>query len=438
MGSMYFVWVIPAMLMASAFFSGIEIAFLSANKFKIELDKKKGVLASRIWSHFVQHPSWFICSILVGNNIALVIYGSAMAAWLEPVLGSALPLSLKTPMLIFTLQAFLSTLLILIAGEFIPKVIFRINPNQALSFFAFPVQFFYWLFYPIVFIVLSLANLVLKVFFNFRITENAQAFGRVDLTHFIKSIDALHSGSQHQETEFEMFRAALDFGKLRIRSCMIPRPELIAVELNDSVEMLRSRFIESGLSRILVYKESMDHIIGFVHLYEMFRNPSSIQSVLLPVSVFPESMPARELLRHFMQEHRSVAVVVDEHGITTGMVTVEDVMEEIFGEIKDEHDIEDAVEGRISEHEFIFSARLEVDYLNDRYGLNIPKGNYETLAGFILSRHEHLPAANEIISIPPFLFKIQSVFNNRIEQVRLKVTPQPGGGNRDSKLHFSG
>lgn len=415
--------IITLTLITAAFFSGIEIAFLSSNKFKIELENKQGRFTARILSYFVKAPSKFICTILVGINVALVIYGTYMALLLEPIIRNYIPPGYQTEFLILLIQTLLSTLLILVAGEFLPKVLFRINPNETLTLFSLPVLIFYILLYPIVALVLGISHFILKRAFKIDFTETTPAFGRIDLDHYIRNINSKMNENSEINSEIQMFQAALDFNKVKIRKCMIPRHEIIAVNIDKPIELLRKRFVETGLSRILIYRDDIDHIIGFVHSYEMFRHPENTQSILLPVSVFPETLPAHDLLRHFTREHRSVAIVVDEHGITSGMVTVEDVIEEIFGEIQDEHDVEELVEGKIGEHEYVFSGRLEVDYLNEKYNLSLPTGDYETLGGFIFHFHEHIPEANEIITIPPFIIKVQVLKGNRIEQVNLRMDP---------------
>jgi putative hemolysin len=413
--------IILSSLLLVAFFSGIEIAFLSSNKFKIELENKQGGFTAKILNYFIKAPSKFICTALVGLNIALVIYGTYMAVLLDPLIRNILPSNYHSEFLILVLQTIISTLLVLFAGEFFPKILFRINPNQILSFFSLPVFLFYILLYPVVSLILGITHFTLRTIFKFDFAETNVSFGRIDLDHYLSNINSKSNENSEINTEIEMFQAALDFSKIKIRSCMIPRMEIIAMNAEEPVEALRKKFIETGLSRILIYRDRIDNIIGFVHSYEMFKHPQNIQSIMLPVSVFPETMSAQELLSHFTQEHRSVAVVVDEHGITSGMVTVEDVIEEIFGEIQDEHDVQEFVEKKIAENEYLFSGRLEVDYLNEKYNLNIPIGEYETLAGFIFHHHENIPEVNETITIGNFLIKVQIIKSNRIEQIKLKI-----------------
>ncbi|HKR04889.1 MAG TPA: hemolysin family protein [Bacteroidia bacterium] len=412
--------IISSMLLVG-FFSGIELAFLSANKFKIELENKQGKFTAKILSFFVKAPSKFICTVLVGLNIALVIYGTYMAHLLEPLIFEFVPGRYQSEVLTLIIETFISTLLILIAGEFLPKILFRINPNETLSFFSLPVFIFYFLFYPVVVLILGITHFGLRTLFKIDFTETRPLFGRIDLDHYLSNISTRNIQNSEINSEIEMFQAALDFSKIKIRNCMIPRMEIIAMNVEAPIQDLRNKFIETRLSRILIYRDAIENIIGFVHSYEMFKHPENIQSILLPVSIFPETMTAQGLLKHFTQEHRSVAVVVDEHGITSGMITVEDVIEEIFGEIQDEHDTEDLVENKISDHEYLFSGRLEIDYLNEKYNLKIPAGGYETLAGFIFYYHESIPEPTEVITIPPFVIKVQTLKGNRIEQVRFKI-----------------
>jgi CBS domain containing-hemolysin-like protein len=410
--------VVLAALAVSAFFSGIEIAYLSGNKFKIELRARRGALSARILSWFVRHPSRFIGTVLVGVNVALVVYGNYMTRLTDPWL-ARWPAVHGSEVRLLLAQTVLATGILLIAGEFLPKMLFRINPNETLSFFAVPVLVFYVLFYPVVWLVLGLAHGVLRRA-GIEKRERRPVFGRIDLDHYVQSLAVQGPAAGGILSEIEMFRAAMGFHRVRVRNCMVPRPDIVALEANEPVDKLRREFIRTGLSRILVYDGSLDQPIGFVHSFELFRRPAAIREILRPVPVVPETMPARELLRRFTQEHRSMAAVVDEHGLTTGLVTVEDVIEEIFGEIRDEHDRPPLVEKRTGPNEWLLSGRIEIDYLNQRYGLKLPTGPYETLAGFILHHHEHIPQKGEIIVIGGFFFKIERVAANQIVQVRLK------------------
>lgn len=405
-----------------AFFSGLEIAFLSANKLKIELDNKQGKLPAQIISRFTKSPSKFIAALLVGNNISLVIYGLTMAKLLESPIRNVLGEPFNSEISVLLIQTFLSTLLILFTAEYLPKAIFSLNPNGILNFLAIPVLVIYYILSPIVWVIIGISNIVLIKIFRVNYTDTKPAFGKIDLDHYIRDISSHGSKESEINNEIQIFQNALDFTKVKVRECMIPRPEIVALDINEPVEELKNKFIETGLSKILIFRDSIDNIIGYIHSYEMFKHPKDIQSILLPIHIVPESMSANELLSIFTKQHKSVTLVVDEYGGTSGMVTLEDVMEEIFGEIRDEHDTDELTEKKLSANEYQFSGRLEVDYLNDKYGFDIPADeNYETLAGFIVSKHESIPEKNQTIIVPPFIFRIIEVVGNRIEQVQMKV-----------------
>src|ERR1035437_2689918 len=324
-----------------AFFSGLEIAFLSANKLKIELDNKQGKLPAKIISRFTKSPSKFIAALLVGNNISLVIYGLTMAKLLASPIRHVLPDDFNSEISVLLIQTFLSTLLILFTAEYLPKAIFSLNPNGILNFLAIPVLVIYYILSPIVWVIIGLSNIVLIRIFRVNYTDTKPAFGKIDLDHYIRDISSHGSKESEINNEIQIFQNALDFTKVKVRECMIPRPEIVALDINEPVEVLKNKFIETGLSKILIFRDSIDNIIGYIHSYEMFKHPKDIQSILLPIHIVPESMSANELLSIFTKQHKSVTLVVDEYGGTSGMVTLEDVMEEIFGEIRDEHDTDD-------------------------------------------------------------------------------------------------
>ncbi len=416
--------IIIVTLLFSAFSSGSEIAFLSANKLRIELDRSQGSFAARIIWKFVKQPSRFIASMLIANNIALVIYGIYMSEQLltRDWLRMHLPDQLHGYGMLLIIQTFLSTLIILVAAEFIPKAIFRINPNAILSFLAIPIQILYYIISPIVWVILGLSKFFMRTIFRIDFFEERPVFGRVDLDLYIRELTSKNNQVEEMDTEIRIFQNALDFKEVKVKECMIPRNEIVAIEVSKDVSELTKLFIETKLSKILVYRDSIDNIIGFVHSTEMFKKPEEITHSLLPVTIVPEVMSANELLTQFTNMHRSVAVVVDEFGGTAGMVTIEDIIEEIFGEIQDEHDTPEETEKKISENEFVFSARLEIDYLNKKYNLGIPEHeSYETLGGFILQQHEHIPEPNEEVVIPPYTIIVQKVKHNRIEQVKLRI-----------------
>jgi CBS domain containing-hemolysin-like protein len=409
-------------LLLSAFFSGMEIAFISSNKLKIELDRSKGLFGAKILAVLGRNPSRFIGTILLGNNIALVVYGIAMANILDPLLRSGSPLFSQSETLLLLVQTVIATLIILILSEFLPKALFRINPNSLLNFFALPLSIIYYLLYPLVVLFIGASEWVLKNLFKVRVERNGNVFSIVDLDDFLKKFFPEESKKEEDiQQEIQIFQNAMELSNVKIRECMVPRPEIVAVEEKDSMKQLTGAFVENGYSKILIYRENIDQVIGYVHSFDMFSNPQSIRDILRPIPIVPEAMLANKLMTMFIQQHKSVAVVVDEFGGTSGMVTMEDVIEEIFGEIEDEFDDEELVDRKVDENEYLFSARLEIDYINDKYGLNLPVAEeYETLAGLIIHNHESIPATGEQISIPGFEFDILEVTDAKIEQVRLR------------------
>ena len=403
-------------LLFSAMFSGLEIAFISANKLKIELDNKLGFFNAKVLSFFNKNPSKFISTMLVGNNIALVVYGIFMAKILEPFFYNIF----DSEFTVFLLQTIVSTLLILFIAEFLPKALFRINPNSILSLFAAPIVIIYSLLFPLIWISIAISNYVLKLFFNVKNEDGELNFRMVDLDNYLKEATAKTQNDESIETEVQIFQNALDFSKVKARECMVPRTEIEALDENTDLEILKNKFFETGFSKLLIYRDSIDNIIGYTHSFELFKNPKNLKSILLPIPVIPESMPANEILEFFTKQKKSVAVVVDEFGGTSGMVTIEDVIEELFGDIEDEHDSEDLVEKVISENEFIFSARLEIDYINEQYKLNLPESDeYETLAGYIIYLHESIPEKGNTIETAEFSFFITEVSTHKIEIVKV-------------------
>ena len=416
--------VILITLLCSAFAAGSEIAFLSSNKLRIELERSQGSFSARIIWNFVKSPSHFIATMLLANNVALVVYGMFMTERIltESTVASFLPEGFHSKGSVLVIQTFLSTMIILVAAEFIPKVIFRINPNAILNWLALPIRGIYFLLYPIVWTIIGMSRFLMKTFFRVSIAEEKPVFGRIDLDLYIREITTKNPQAEEIDSEIRIFQNALDFKDVKVRECMIPRNEIVAVEVTEPISELLKLFIETKLSKILVYRDSIDNIIGFVHSSEMFKGPAAIGEVMLPVQIVPEAMSANELLKQFTNQHRSVAVVVDEFGGTSGMATLEDIMEEIFGDIQDEHDIPEEIEKKITANEYLFSGRLEIDYLNKKYNLNLPEHeSYETLGGFILHHHENVPEPGEKVVIPPFTITAVKVSSNRIEQIRLKL-----------------
>ena len=397
----------------------MEIAFITSNKFRIELENKQGGLSAKILSYFNKYPSRYLGTMLLGNNIALVVFGIVMEEQLSPFFRQYISSATGT----LLIQTFISTLFILVAAEFLPKNLFRINPNLMLNVFAFPLIIIYYVLYPVVSLTTWISEFILRNIFGVKLAQDKSiSFGRVDLDNYIKEGASFTKEQQEYDHEIKIFQNALDFSNVKARECMVPRTEIIALDVSDPVADLRQKFIQTRLSKILIYENSIDHIIGYTHSHELFRKPESIKSILRPIAIVPESMHTRDVLTTFIQQRKSIAVVVDEFGGTSGMLTIEDVIEEIFGEIEDEHDKEELVEKRISDREYLFSGRLEVDYINEKYKLNLPaKENVETIGGIVLHHHESIPQLNEEIRIGNFIFKVTAVSNTRIEQIHLKI-----------------
>ena len=408
--------IIVISLILSAFFSGMEIAFIASNKLHIELMKKRGELNARLLSPLLKSPSRFIATMLVGNNIALVVYGTEMAQVLEPFIRSVSSMD----SIILLLQTLISSALVLVTAEFIPKIIFGLNANKFMSLFAIPALLFYYGLYFIVSLVISLSNFILKHFLGISQPDTKPVFGRIDLQKYIEEQTAGLMVEDEQDPEIQIFQNALDFSKVKARECMIPRNEIVAIEIHEPIENLKEKFIETGFSKIVVYKDNIDQVIGFTHSYELFKQPKDIKSILLPIALIPETITANEVLNLFIKERKSVALVVDEYGGTSGLLTVEDVVEEIFGEIEDEHDSIVLEETKINENTFVFSGRFEIDFLNQKYQLDLPESeDYETLNGLILFKHQSIPLVDENIAIEGFNFLILEVNKTRIEKVQL-------------------
>lgn len=404
-------------ILFSALFSGLEIAFISSNRFHIELENKKGSFPHRLLSRLVEHPSRFIATMLVGNNIALVIYGMFMPEVLNPFMGG-----LGNEYLLLFIQTIISTIIILIAAEFLPKAIFNTHSNRLLQLFALPSYLFFLLFYPVVSLMIGISNFVMKYILKAETEQTREAFSKVDLDNYIRERTEASNDEEEEHPEIQIFRNALEFSEQKARDFMVPRTEIMALDVDEGIERLKAMFIESHLSKILIYKGSIDNIIGYTHAFELFKQPDRILTILRPVSFIPESMTADEILNLLIRERRSLAVVLDEFGGTSGLVTVEDVVEELFGEIDDEHDVEELVERQIDEHEYLFSARQEIDYVNDTYNLNLPDSEfYSTLGGLILHHLESIPVKGEEFSLNDFYFRVEEVSHSKIELVRLKL-----------------
>jgi putative hemolysin len=413
--------IILASLFFSAFFSGMEIAFISANKLKVEVDRKGGGLSARLLSYFVRSESSFISTMLVGNNIALVVFGLSFAALMQPILSSVLPLYINSEFSIFLIQTIVSSLIILTFAEFLPKSLFRVNPNRFLSFFALPVTVIYYILYPLIVLIIGLSNLIMKYVLRMPVVSIKKPFDIVDIDNFLRDFGQHTEQESDESREIQIFRNAIDFPDVRIRDCMIPRTEVIAVPQDEEIANIRSLFSQTGLSKILIYDDSIDNIIGYVHAFDFFKRPDDIRPIIRPVMLVAETMHANKLFKNFIQQRKSIAAVVDEFGGTAGIITIEDIIEEIFGEIDDEYDRDEMIEKQTGEGEFVFSARLEIDYLNEKYALGLPEDEeYETLGGLLLHHLESIPEKGEEIEIENHTFKIIQVTEKRIELVQVK------------------
>lgn len=419
--------IIVCSLLLSAFFSGMEIAYVSSNKIHIEIEKKQEGFLAQILTKITAKPSKFIATMLIGNNIALVIYGLFMGDLLVQWFQSFLPSEsgfvtyLLTDLNLLT-QTIISTLIILFTAEFLPKVFFQIYANSLLKILAFPAYLFYVLFTFISDFVIWISDVVLKKFFKTEGDQVQLAFTKVELGNYIS--EQMESVEEHEEidTEIQIFQNALEFSEVKAREVMVPRTEITALELHDSVEDLSKLFTETGYSKILIYKETIDEILGYVHSFDLFKKPKNIGSMIMPIELVPETMLIKDILNVLIKKRKSIAVVVDEYGGTSGIMTVEDIVEELFGEIEDEHDSVDLIEEQKDEDNFVFSARLEVDYINETYKIDLPEGeNYETLGGLIVDFTEEIPQQDEIVTIDNFEFKILEVSNTKIDLVALKI-----------------
>lgn len=403
----------------SALFSGLEMAYLSINKLHVELERQKGSLSYKSLGYLVDRPAPFIAAILVGNNVALVLYGNYMHQWMEPLFASWG----AWEYLILLLETSVSTIIILVLAEFLPKAVFRQNAEGLMGWLSIPAFLLYWILRIPSALMLGISQFFLKYVFRLELPEESTAFGRVELDHFVRErVPNNNEGETEVDPEFEIFKNALEFPETKAREFMIPRTEIEGIEVETSPEKVRELFIQSGYSKLLVYEENIDKIIGYVHAFELFKKPENIQRVLRPVSFIPESMRADEILNLFTREKRNIAIVLDEHGGTSGMITLEDVIEEIFGEIEDEHDSEALLETKLSDGKWLFSSRIELSYLNEKWGLELPESeNYNTLGGYLLDLYESIPEKGTIISTDQFLFVVQKTKSNRLEEVLVRA-----------------
>lgn len=412
------VWFFVTILMMG-FFSGIEMAFFSANRFGIELKKKQGRPGAALLSRFFENPELFLGTSLLGFTLSLVCFALMFSMVMDPIWNYAGLGSENYDMLRLIVNIILSAFIVLVLAEFLPRSIFRAHSNVLLSRLVWMINIFYQLLQPLAAAFISLSNWILKYVFNVRINEKKDSFTRVDLeTLFSQKEDGEF---EPEELNTELFENALELPKIKIRQCLVPRKEIIGLDSRASVEEARNKFIETKLSKLVVYEGNIDNITGYVHQLDMFKNPEVLQAVLLPIPAVPESMSATDLIKKFTRERKSIAWVVDEFGGTSGIITMEDVLEEIFGEIHDEYDSEEFVEKRISENEYIFSGRLELDYLTEKYNLEFPDEESETLSGYIINYHETIPQQKERIIIDDYEFDVLNVTDTRIEMVKLKV-----------------
>ena len=404
-------------LFFSAFFSGVEIAFVSANKLQLELEKSKTKITSKMKSFFCRNESDFIITMLVGNNISLVIYGIAMTQ----ILTSKLELYISSDSLLLLLQTFIATIIVLVTAEFLPKAIFRISPNYILNIFTIPIWLLFVVLRPAAIVMFKISNFLLKYVLNQKKNDGHTTFGKNDLDDLLSNVKSA-DGHQDQSVEVEMLQNALDLSEKRVRECMVPRTEIIATDFNTPLHVVKSKFIQTKLSKILVYKNNIDNIVGYIHSFDLFKNPKNIKSILLPLSFVPESMKAMELLNEFIENNKGVAVVVDEFGGTAGMITIEDVTEEIVGEIMDEHDHEEVNDQKINDRTFILLGRSYVEEINKKYNLLLPESDeYDTVAGLLLDHLEDIPKKDDLIKIENFTFTIRDVNKTKIQEVELII-----------------
>jgi putative hemolysin len=409
------IWFVLTLLLMG-FFAGIEMAFYSANRLAIELRKKQGGTIGQLLGEFTESPVRFLGSTLVGFNIFLVFFGLQASNVMRPMWEFA---HVGSYFIRLFVEIILSTFIVLVFAELIPRAIFRARSNIYLAGLARVIDFFYQMFHPLASGLIKLAEWILKYVFNVRVDDQKEVLGRGDLENLFQQSKNDHE--ENHELNTELFENALELPKIKIRQCLVPRKEITGIDIRSSVDNLKNKFIETHLSRLLIFDNNIDHILGYVHQLDLFKNPTSIQSILLPIPAVPESMSATDLINKFTRERKSIAWVVDEFGGTAGIITMEDLLEEIFGEIQDEYDTEEFVEKQISENEYIFSGRLEVDYLNEKYNFEFPVSETETLSGYIINYHETIPRQKERIIIDDYEFDVLSVTDTRIEMVKLKV-----------------
>lgn len=404
-------------LIFSGFFSGMEIAYISSNRLKIELDKSKGTFNSKILARFYKNEAHFIAMLLLGNNIALVLFGLYAAQVLDPIIQNNL--GVNDAALTLLLQTIISTILVLILAEFLPKAFVQLNPNRYLKYASFPMLIVYNILYFPTYLVLGISNLILRLL-KVDSETNEKVFSKVDLEDYVQDLNERIKKEEDFGNEMQILQNALDFDSVKARDCMIPRTEVVSMDITTDIATLHQQFVDTGLSKILIYRENIDNIIGYVHSFEMFKNPTAIKQILLPIPFVPEAIPGKELLQLFTDKSGNIAVVVDEYGGTAGIVTIEDVIEEIFGEIEDEHDKEDWLEKKVKDGEYLFSARVDIDYLNEEYNLKFDEEEeYETLGGLIIHHLASIPEAGTRVVVNDMTMIIEEVSDRRIDVVRV-------------------
>jgi putative hemolysin len=407
-------------IISSAFFSGVEMAFVSANKLYFELQAKQGVITGQIISKYLKNPSKFIGTMLIGNTLSLVAYGIFMEGYLHHEIEHFFPI--LNGIAAGLIASLIGTIIILMTSEFTPKSIFLLNPDGFLEVLSIPILIINTIMYPLVWAIVGLSKWFINNVLRLEYSEERPAFGLTDLNNYLQNLNRKVSTEEETEVDTKIFNNALEFKQVRVRDCMIPRTEIVAVDIENGMDELKKVFVESNHSRVLVYKETMEDVLGYCHSLAMFKKPKEIQSILTPIPIVPEAMPAKDLLFKFSKEHKSLALVVDEFGSTAGLVSMEDVMEQIFGEIEDEYDDkEDLTEKRIDERTYLLSGRIEIDYLNDKYEWNLPDGDYDTLGGMIISVNEDIPELNEVIVYQPFSFQIIEMTDTKINLVKLTI-----------------
>ena len=407
--------------MCSGMFSGMEIAFLSTNRLQLELDFKKNKFSAKIITKFFKNQSQFIGCLLLCNNIANVVYGIAIARILEPIIADILPDVINNDFVVLLCQTILSTLLVLITGEFLPKIIFGINPNKSMRIFAVPAMILFIILYPIILIFISVSELVIKYILRVDIPHEDYKLNTVDLNDYIKEYANPEDEDEDIQQGIELFQNAIEFHNVKLRECMVPRTEIQAIDIEDKIEDVKAVFEETKHSKLLVFENNIDNIIGYIHINDVLTKTTDLRSKVRPIEFYPETYSAQELLKRLSKKRQSIAVVVDEFGGTSGIISIEDLIEEIFGEIEDEFDVEENVEQTINANDHILSARLEIDYLNKNYKFNFPESDdYETLAGYIIHYHESIPEIGEEIIIGNYIFKIIKATDTKLEEVEIK------------------